>query len=79
MAEGATFALVAVEDARFRQPFRPGDKLVTVVEIVRERAPLGVYRCRGYLNGEPNEKGEPAVESTVKCMMGGKIVGDRRG
>ena len=64
---------------------RPGEgkqvteKLVTVVEIVRERVPLGVYRCRGYLNGEPNEKGEPAVESTVKCMMGGKIVGDRRG
>ena len=73
------FALAAIDDVRFRQPFRPGDRLVTVVEIVRERVPLGVYRCRGYLNGEPNEKGEPAVESVVKCMMGGKIVGDRRG
>ncbi len=73
------FALAAIDEVRFRQPFRPGDKLVTVVEIVRERVPIGVYRCRGYLNGEPNEKGEPAVESTVKCMMGGKIVGDRRG
>ena len=73
------FALAAIDDVRFRQPFRPGDRLVTVVEIVRERVPLGVYRCRGYLNGEPNEKGEPAVECTVKCMMGGKIAGDRRG
>ena len=79
IGEQAAFAIAAINDVRFRQPFRPGDKLVTVVEIVRERVPLGVYRCRGYLNGEPNEKGEPAVESTVKCMMGGKIVGDRRG
>lgn len=72
------FALAAVDEVRFRQPFRPGDRLVTVVEIVRERVPLGIYRAKGYLNGEPNSKGEPAVECTVKCMMGGKIVGDRR-
>ena len=67
----ASFALVAVEDARFRQPFHPGDRLVTVVEAVRERKPLGVYRLKGYLNGEPDEKGLPAVECSVKCMMGG--------
>ena len=68
------FALASVESVRFRQPFRPGDRLVTVVRIVRERAPLGVYEVKGYLNGEPNAKGEPAVECTVKCMMGGKLV-----
>ena len=71
LGPGATFALVAVEDARFRQPFRPGDRLVTVVEAVREHKPLGVYRFKGYLNGEPDEKGFPAAECTVKCMMGG--------
>ena len=68
------FALASIEGVRFRQPFRPGDRLVTVVKIVRERAPLGVYEVKGYLNGEPNAKGEPAVECTVKCMMGRKLV-----
>ena len=71
LGPGATFALVAVEDARFRQPFRPGDRLLTVVEAVREHKPLGVYRLRGYHNGEPDAKGLPAAECTVKCMMGG--------
>lgn len=79
LGPGATFALVAVENARFRQPFRPGDKLVTVVEAVREHKPLGVYSFRGYLNGEPDEKGLPAAECTVKCMMGGWQPPSRRG
>jgi len=69
----AAFAMAAIEGVRFRQPFRPGDKLVTVVEIVRERVPLGVYRCKGYLNGEPDAKGQPAVECEVKCMIGTRI------
>ena len=74
IGDQVAFALASVEGVRFRQPFRPGDRLVTVVKIVRERAPLGVYEVKGYLNGEPNAKGEPAVECTVKCMMGGKLV-----
>ena len=69
IGEQVAFAIVAIDKVRIRQPFRPGDRLVTVVEIVRERAPLGIYRFKGYLNGEPNAKGEPAVESEVKCMM----------
>ena len=70
IGEQVAFAVVTIDEVRFRQPFRPGDKLVTVVEVVRERQPLGVYRFKGYLNGEPNAKGEPAAECTVKCMMG---------
>ena len=73
VGEQASFAIAAIDEVRFRQPFRPGDRLVTVVEIVRERAPLGVYRMKGYLNGEPNAKGEPAAECTVKCMIGSKV------
>lgn len=69
IGEQVAFAIVAINDVRIRQPFRPGDRLVTVVEIVRERAPLGIYRFKGYLNGEPNDRGEPAVECEVKCMM----------
>ena len=70
LGQGATFALAAVDEARFRQPFRPGDRLVTVVEAVRERVPLGVYKFKGYLNGEPDAKGFPAAECLVKCMLG---------
>lgn len=64
------FAIATIDEVRFRQPFHPGDKIVSVVEIVRERAPLGVYSIKGYRNGEPNEKGEPAVECKVKCLIG---------
>ena len=77
IGEQAAFAIAAIDEARFRQPFRPGDKLVTVVEHVRERQPLGIYRFKGYLNGEPNAKGEPAVECSVKCMMGSRLVEKR--
>ena len=78
IGDQVAFAIAAIDDVRFRQPFRPGDRLVTVVEIVRERAPLGVYRFKGYLNGEPNEKGEPAAECTVKCMMGSQLVAKQK-
>jgi len=73
----AAFAMAALDNVRFRQPFRPGDKLVTVAENVRERQPLGIYRLKGYLNGEPDAKGQPAVECDVKCMMGASIAGKR--
>ena len=78
IGEQAAFAIATVDEVRFRQPFRPGDRLVTVVEHVRERQPLGVYRFKGYLNGEPNANGEPAAECFVKCMMGSKLVEKRR-
>ncbi len=69
------FAVAAIEGVRVRQPFHPGDKLVTVASIVRERVPLGTYSFKGYRNGEPNAKGEPAVECTVKCMLGSRVKG----
>lgn len=68
------FAIAAFDNAKFREPFRPGDKLVTVVRIVKERAPLGVYEVKGYRNGEADNRGNPAVECTVKCMMGKALV-----
>jgi len=77
IGDQVAFAIAAIDEVRLRQPFRPGDRLVTVAEHVRERPPLGIYRLRGYLNGEPNAKGEPAAECTVKCMMGKKIVEKR--
>lgn len=77
IGDQVAFAIASFDGAKFRQPFRPGDKLVTVVKVVRERAPLGVYEVKGYLNGEPDKHGNPAVEVTVKCMMGKMLVEKR--
>ena len=63
LGEKAAFALASVEEARFRRPVRPGDKLTTVAKIVRGRVPLGVDELSGYV-GE-----ELAVTATVKCML----------
>lgn len=57
------FVLASVEEARFKRPVRPGDKLTTVVKIARERPPLGIYEMTGYV-GE-----ELAAVSKVKCML----------
>ena len=59
----AAFAFAAVEEARFKRPVRPGDKLTTVVRILRERVPLGVYDVTGYVGDEL------AATAKVKCML----------
>lgn len=70
IGDQVAFAIAAVDEVRFRQMVCPGDRLVSVVEIVRERKPLGIYRIRGYVNGEPDAKGQPACECLVKCVIG---------
>ena len=59
----AAFAFAGIEEARFRRPVRPGDRLVTVVKLVKERVPLGVYEVAGYVDGEL------AASAKVKCML----------
>lgn len=68
----ASFILAAVENVRFRRPVRPGDKLVTVVENLRVRKPLGSFALKGYVRD--GETGEMALacDCTVKCMLGDK-------
>ena len=63
LGENAAFAFAAIEEARFKKPVRPGDKLVTVAKIVKERVPLGVYDVAGYVDGEL------AASARVKCML----------
>lgn len=63
LGDQAAFAFAAVEEARFKRPVRPGDKLTTVVKIVRERVPLGVYEVTGYVGDEV------AATAKVKCML----------
>lgn len=63
LGDKPAFAFASVENARFRRPVRPGEKLVTVVKIIRERVPLGTYEVKGYVGDEL------AAEATVKCML----------
>ena len=63
LGDQAAFAFAAIEGARFKRPVRPGEKFVTVVRIVRERVPLGVYEVTGYVGDEV------AATATVKCML----------
>jgi len=66
LGNAPVFAFAAIEEARFRRPVRPGDRLVTVARIVRERVPLGVYDVEGYVEGEL------AANARVKCMVSNK-------
>ena len=63
LGDTPTFAFAAIEEARFKRPVRPGDKLVTVARIVKERVPLGIYEVEGYVDGEL------AASAKVKCMI----------
>lgn len=62
----ASFLLAAVDNARFRRPVRPDDKLTTVVENVRVRSRLGIFALKGYVGDEL------AAECEVKCVLGEK-------
>jgi len=60
----AAFLLAGIDKVRFRQPVRPGDKLVTVVLNKKLLSKLGVFELKGYVNGNL------AVEAEVKCVLG---------
>lgn len=62
----ATFLFAAVENARFRVPVRPGDKLVMVSEVVKINRMLGIFNVKGYVGDKL------AVDATIKCMIGEK-------
>lgn len=60
----AAFLLAAIDKVRFRQPVRPGDKLVTVVTNVKILSKLGVFGLKGYVGDKL------VVEAEVKCVLG---------
>ena len=59
----AAFAFASIEEARFKRPVRPGERLDMLVKMIRERVPLGYYEVSGYVNGEL------ATTAKVKCML----------
>ena len=63
--EPPLFVLVTVDDVKFRQAFRPGDRLTTVAVKKVLKSFIGEFKLTGYLND--NDK--PAAEATVKCML----------
>ena len=63
LGEKPSFLFAKVEEAKFRRPVRPDDKLVTVVENLRLKRIIGVFSVKGYVNDEL------AAEATVTCML----------
>ena len=65
LGEKASFLFAKVEQAKFRKPIRPGDKITVVSKTVKLRKVIGVFETKGYVDGEL------AVEGVLTCMLGG--------
>ena len=63
LGDKPSFLFAKVDEAKFRRPVRPGDKLVTVAKILRLKRVLGVFEVKGYVNDEL------VAEATVTCML----------
>ncbi len=50
--------LAGVDNARFRKPVKPGDKLVTKAELIKVRSSSGKAKVTGYVNDEIVAEGE---------------------
>ena len=50
--------LAGVDNARFRRPVRPGDRLVTRAELTRLRGTIGKARVTGFVEDEVVAEGE---------------------
>ncbi len=44
--------LAAVDGARFRRPFVPGDSLTITVEVTKHRGPIWGFACKGEVDGQ---------------------------
>jgi 3-hydroxyacyl-[acyl-carrier-protein] dehydratase len=44
--------LAGVDNTRFRRPFCPGDSLKITVEVVKYRAPIWGFKCKGEIDGK---------------------------
>lgn len=65
LGEQASFLFAKVEEAKFKRPVRPGDKLTVVSKILKLKKIIGVFEAKGYVGDEL------AVEGTLTCMLGG--------
>ena len=65
LGEQASCLFAKVEEAKFKRPVRPGDKLTVVSKIIKLKKIIGVFEAKGYVGDEL------AVEGTLTCMLGG--------
>ena len=64
--------LAGVDNARFRRPVRPGDRLVTKAELTRLRGTIGKAKVTGFVEDEVAAEGEFIfmVASTLERTKG---------
>ena len=65
LGDNASFLFAKVEEAKFKKPIRPGDKITVISKTIKLKKIIGVFEAKGYVNGEL------AVEGTLTCMLGG--------
>ena len=65
LGEQASFLFAKVEEAKFKRPVRPGDKLTVVSKIIKLKKIIGGCEPKDYVGDEL------AVEGTLTCMLGG--------
>jgi 3-hydroxyacyl-[acyl-carrier-protein] dehydratase len=72
MREGLIAFLTGVDNARFRKPVRPGDRLVTRAELMKVRGVIGRAKVTGYVDDVVVANGEFSfmVASTLKKDSG---------
>ncbi|MDZ4661588.1 MAG: 3-hydroxyacyl-ACP dehydratase FabZ [Pseudomonadota bacterium] len=46
------FAIVGIDNAKFRRPVIPGDVLEINVEIIKEKGKILVFQCAGFVEGQ---------------------------
>jgi 3-hydroxyacyl-[acyl-carrier-protein] dehydratase len=64
--EGSRVYFLGVENARFRRPVRPGDRLHLEINVLRNR--LGVWKFAG----KAQVDGEPAAEAEFSAKLMGR-------
>jgi 3-hydroxyacyl-[acyl-carrier-protein] dehydratase len=59
--EGKTILFISIDNARFRNPVRPGDVLRMNVEVTKHRADLFKFHGRAFVNGKVAAEAEFAA------------------
>lgn len=61
--QSKVFYFTGINDAKFKKPVRPGDKLEYIITIKKNRGPMWVFDGKAYVDGEL------ASEAELKAMV----------
>ena len=59
-------AIAGINDARFRRPVVPGDRMVLTAEITKDRGQIMVLRCQCHVDGELASEAEMIAKVFLK-------------